>query len=144
MGCICKTGCRLPVLTPLPAGMTAFSRWMGTPLCQYPARVAVCQGTLFKNAALCQTRSRWRSCRSSTRVDNREKTREALQACPFRAGQEANPTSTGSPQRLFSSVWGGLKRGDRDSMDPLRSFERWPQPVLFVPVLWRTRRDPLR
>lgn len=29
MGCIRKTGCRLPVLTPLPAGMIAFSRWIG-------------------------------------------------------------------------------------------------------------------
>ncbi len=29
MGCTRKTGCHLPVLTPLPAGMIAFSRWIG-------------------------------------------------------------------------------------------------------------------
>ena len=29
MGCIRGTGCHLPVLTPLPAGMIAFSRWIG-------------------------------------------------------------------------------------------------------------------
>ncbi len=84
-----------------------------------------------------------RSCRRSTRVDIREKTREALKACPFRAGQEANHRSTGSPQRLFSSVWGGLKQGDRDSMDPPRFFGRWLRPAPCCPcVIENSTRSP--
>ena len=107
MGYIRRTGCHLPVLTPLPAGMIAFSRWIGHYTLSVSGKVGYMSRNSFQESTLSRARSQRRSCRTSTRVYIREKTREALKGCPFRAGQQANLGIAGSPQRRFSSVWVG-------------------------------------
>jgi len=69
MGCTRKTDAISPCWHPFLQAWLPFRDGLITPFYQYPARLAACQGTLFKNAALCRAGSRRRSCRRSTRVD---------------------------------------------------------------------------
>ncbi len=107
MGCILGTGCHLPVLTPLPAGMIAFSTWI-----DHCIPFSIRQGglhvkELFPRIRRVSSRITAAFLQKSTSVDIREKTRETLDGCPCRAGQRPDLGLTGSAQRRFSSVWMG-------------------------------------
>jgi len=52
MGCIRGTGCHLPVLTPLPAGMIAFSRWIGDCTLSVSGKVGHMSRNSFQEYAL--------------------------------------------------------------------------------------------
>ena len=140
MGCIRETGRRLPVLSPLPAGMIAFSRWIGCSTLSVSGKGGYMSRNSFWKRRILQDQG---GVSAEGRYSGRRRGRLGKSVL-FEQNARANLRSTGSPQRLFSSVWGRLKQGDGDSTDPPRSFERRPRPVLFVPVLLKTRRDPLR
>ena len=144
MGCIRGTGCHLPVLIPLPAGMIAFSRWIGYSTLSVSGKGGYMSRNSFQERRLV---SRTIKVAFFPKVDEGRHSRED------EGGSQRLSISgrtTGEPYEYrFASAsllfgLGGLKQGDRDSTDPPRFFGRRLRPVLFVPVLSKTRHDPLR
>lgn len=87
MGCIRGTGCRLPVLSPLPAGMIAFSRWIGCSTLSVSGKGGYMSRNSFQKRRLVPSPRR-RFCQRWTFG---KKTKEALKGCPLRAGRQGEP-----------------------------------------------------
>ena len=145
MGCIRKTGCHLPLLAPLPAGMIAFSRWIGHSTLSVSGK-----GCYMSRNSLQKRRLVSSTIKAAffPKVDEGRYSREDEGGGSQKLS--LSDRTTGAPQNnrcasaplLFGL--GGLNQGDRESTNPPKSFGRRLRPAPCFLVLSKTRRDPLR